>query len=59
MTGDGQVVKRIVSKGQGEFPIDCPLEDSAVRVHYRCVRGRGRGSACLAWLGWLMARCRA
>jgi len=39
MTGDGQVVKRIKSKGEGEFPIDCPLEDSHVRVHYRWVCG--------------------
>ena len=35
MTGDGAVMKRIVRKGDGEFPIDCPLEDSRVRVHYR------------------------
>lgn len=37
MTGDGGVVKRIACKGQGEFPIDCPLEDSRVQVHLRCV----------------------
>lgn len=30
------MVKRIVRKGEGEFPMDCPLEDSRVRVHYRC-----------------------
>ena len=35
MTGDGQVVKRIVRKGVGEFPMDCPLEDSKVQVDYR------------------------
>ena len=35
MTGDSQVVKRIVRKGVGEFPMDCPLEDSKVQVHYR------------------------
>jgi hypothetical protein len=35
MTGDGSVVKRTLRKGQGEFPVDCPLEDSSVRVHYR------------------------
>lgn len=35
MAGDGQVMKRIVRKGEGEFPIDCPLEDSHVRVHVR------------------------
>lgn len=35
MTGDGGVVKRIARKGEGEFPLDCPLEDSRVRLHYR------------------------
>lgn len=51
MTGDGQVVKRIVRKGVGEFPVDCPLEDSHVRAHYRCAAGlvlqvACRGPAC-------------
>ncbi|KAL4447985.1 hypothetical protein ABPG75_005204 [Micractinium tetrahymenae] len=41
MAGDGQVMKRIVRKGEGEFPMDCPLEDSRVRVHYR-VRAQGQ-----------------
>ncbi|PSC68182.1 Peptidyl-prolyl cis-trans isomerase PASTICCINO1 [Micractinium conductrix] len=40
MTGDGQVVKRIVRKGRGEFPVDCPLDDSRVSLHYR-VRPQG------------------
>lgn len=35
MTSDGGVVKRTVRPGRGEFPVDCPLEDSLVRVHYR------------------------
>ncbi len=35
MAGDGQVMKRIVRKGEGEFPMDCPLEDGRVRVHLR------------------------
>ena len=35
MTGDGGVVKRTARKGRGEFPMDCPLEDSAVSLHYR------------------------
>lgn len=35
MAGDGQVMKRIVRKGEGEFPVDCPLEDSRVRMHCR------------------------
>ena len=35
LTGDGQVVKRIVRKGRGEFPMECPLEDSRVQAHLR------------------------
>ncbi|KAK9805627.1 hypothetical protein WJX72_008874 [[Myrmecia] bisecta] len=35
MTGTGEVTKRRVKDGVGEFPIDCPIEDSRVRVHYR------------------------
>lgn len=35
MTGDGKVVKRRIRDGRGEFPVDCPVEDSTVRVHYR------------------------
>jgi hypothetical protein len=35
MTGDGSVVKRRIRDGRGEFPVDCPIEDSSVRVHYR------------------------
>ncbi|CAK0786960.1 hypothetical protein CVIRNUC_010174 [Coccomyxa viridis] len=39
LTGTGEVTKRRIKEGVGEFPVDCPLEDCAVRVHY---------SACLA-----------
>lgn len=35
MTGDGSVIKRRIKDGRGEFPVDCPIEDSSVRVHYR------------------------
>ena len=34
MTGNGEVTKRRVREGVGEFPVDCPLEDCAVRVHF-------------------------
>ena len=34
MTGRGEVTKRRVKEGVGEFPVDCPLEDCAVRVHF-------------------------
>jgi hypothetical protein len=37
MTGDGSVVKRRIRDGRGEFPVDCPIEDSSVRVHYRVI----------------------
>ena len=36
LTGDGHVMKRRIRDGIGEFPIDCPIEDSSVWVHYKC-----------------------
>lgn len=38
MTGDGTVIKRRLKQGQGEFPIDCPLQDTTVCLHYRVRR---------------------
>jgi hypothetical protein len=38
MTGTGEVTKRRVREGRGEFPADCPMEDCAVRVHLRALR---------------------
>lgn len=35
LIGDGSAVKSIIIKGKGEFPIDCPLEDCQVKIHYR------------------------
>eukprot|EP00850_Spirogloea_muscicola_P013212 SM000088S23753 [mRNA] locus=s88:483697:489033:+ [translate_table: standard] len=35
MLGDGAVIKRRLRQGQGEFPVDCPLEDSTVLLHYK------------------------
>lgn len=35
LTGDGHVTKRRVRDGVGEFPVDCPIEDACVKVHYR------------------------
>lgn len=35
MTGDGGVLKRRLQEGEGEFPVDCPLHDTTVRLHYR------------------------
>ncbi len=38
MTGTGEVTKKRLKEGAGEFPIDCPLHDTTVRVHYRARR---------------------
>ncbi|KAF5193827.1 Peptidyl-prolyl cis-trans isomerase pasticcino1 [Thalictrum thalictroides] len=35
MLGDGRLIKRRVRDGRGEFPMDCPLHDSLLRVHYK------------------------
>lgn len=33
MLGDGRLIKRRLRDGKGEFPMDCPLQDSLLRVH--------------------------
>ncbi|PIN05117.1 FKBP-type peptidyl-prolyl cis-trans isomerase [Handroanthus impetiginosus] len=33
--GDGRLMKRRVRDGRGEFPMDCPLHDSLLHVHYK------------------------
>lgn len=33
--GDGRLIKRRIRDGRGEFPMDCPLQDSFLRVHYK------------------------
>lgn len=33
--GDGRLMKRRIRDGKGEFPMDCPLHDSVLRVHYK------------------------
>ncbi|KFK34648.1 hypothetical protein AALP_AA5G173000 [Arabis alpina] len=35
MLGDGRLIKRRVRDGKGEFPMDCPLQDSQLSVHYK------------------------
>ncbi|KAL6142200.1 hypothetical protein ACLB2K_060483 [Fragaria x ananassa] len=35
MLGDGRLIKRRVRDGEGEFPMDCPLHDSLLQVHYK------------------------
>jgi len=35
VAGDGGVVKRRLGAGAGAFPMDCPLQDTRVTVHYR------------------------
>jgi len=44
--GNGQVFKKRLVDGEGEFPVDCPLEDCVVRVHYRGSLPE-EGGACL------------
>mmetsp|Transcript_1261 Transcript_1261/g.3505 ORF Transcript_1261/g.3505 Transcript_1261/m.3505 type:complete len:651 (-) Transcript_1261:236-2188(-) len=41
MSGMGEVLKRRLRDGNGEFPIDCALEDTTVRYHARARRLRG------------------
>lgn len=43
LVGDGSVMKRILKKGRGEFPTDCPLEDTSVTFHLK-VRQAGSTS---------------
>ncbi|KAG6744183.1 hypothetical protein POTOM_052893 [Populus tomentosa] len=35
MLGDGRLIKRRLCDGKGEFPMDCPLQDSLLRIHYK------------------------
>ncbi|XP_022746613.1 peptidyl-prolyl cis-trans isomerase PASTICCINO1-like [Durio zibethinus] len=35
MLGDGRLIKRRLQDGKGEFPMDCPLHDSLLKVHYK------------------------
>ncbi|KAA3455050.1 peptidyl-prolyl cis-trans isomerase PASTICCINO1 [Gossypium australe] len=35
MLGDGRLIKRRLRDGKGDFPMDCPLHDSLLRVHYK------------------------
>lgn len=45
LIGDGSAVKSIIRKGQGEFPMDCPLEDCQVKIHYRIKKKNDNGSS--------------
>ncbi|KXZ48761.1 hypothetical protein GPECTOR_25g345 [Gonium pectorale] len=40
MTGTGEVTKKRLREGTGEFPMDCPLHDTTVLLHYK-VRPHG------------------
>jgi len=35
LAGDGTAFKKRVADGDGEFPVDCPVQDTTVRIHYR------------------------
>ena len=62
MTGTGEVTKRRVREGRGDFPVDCPLEDCAVRVHFRVRRPGSQQVAPkrpqLLSSGWVGGCCR-
>lgn len=47
LIGDGGAVKRTLTKGRGDFPADCPLEDTDVELRVR-VRPCGAGDD--AWM---------
>ena len=36
LMGDGKVMKHILRKGKGDFPYDCPLEDTQVSAKIKC-----------------------
>ncbi len=35
MTGNGEVMKRRIKEGRGQFPMDCPMADSRLQIHYK------------------------
>ena len=41
-------MKRRIRDGIGEFPIDCPIEDSRVWVHYKCAAYSANIKQCQA-----------
>ena len=43
LTGTGEVTKKRLREGEGQFPVDCPVEDCPVQVHIRCGTRRGLG----------------
>jgi hypothetical protein len=53
LMGDGQTMKKIIKKGRGEFPMDCPMEDTRV-VFKAKIRAKDTGLDT-AWLPLLSA----
>lgn len=39
LADDGGVIKRIIRKGKGIFPMDSPVEDASIVAHWRCATG--------------------
>lgn len=58
LTGDGLVTKRRIQNGIGEFPIDCPIEDACVIVHYRLVPFQSRVDEAELEADYLIDRAR-
>ncbi len=59
LTGTGDITKRRIKEGVGEFPVDCPLEDCAVRVHYTARLAGTDQVACLASHAMHLKNCTA
>ena len=51
LMGDGKTMKKITKKGEGEFPIDCPMEDARVVLRTK-IRRKDSASADAAAL-WM------
>ena len=50
MTGSGEVLKRRIQDGDGDFPIDCPLHDTTVKAHLRVRLADQGGAGVGEWL---------
>jgi hypothetical protein len=70
LTGDGGVTKRRLRAGDGEFPMDCPLRDTTVTLHYRvrqagstpstaAAAGTSSSDSSSSGGGWLYDSCQA
>ena len=52
LMGDGKTLKKIARKGQGEFPIDCPMEDTTVVLRTK-IRSKSKDRDAATRLTWM------